>query len=300
MRKKCLTCNHQFEVEEDQWILQNKPCPSCKIYYCDKPKSEALLLSMQLEMTPENKDVVLAKMSPIIWNYACSLLKKKYRRVFQPGMSIEDKGWEVAGEIIEEYLQNPNYRVKDSFAGIINLKILWVLFRKQEAQVGHIRERREIFIPEVKQSNFNSIVELVKPYEISGWEAKIPNKFNPKHLTEKGYKVVLIQSIEGMSIDMVSEESRENNLLYSDSTEIREIDERLDKKELIKTIDSIIMSNRTNGLVFLKKILAIRIYMIKGESASDKFFELYGRVGKEGFITTLRQIKTELIKRMKQ
>ena len=294
--KKCSNCNHTFQ-ESSEWESSLHECPSCKIKFCDKPKSEAILMTMQEKITPENRDNVLAEMSPIIWNYTCSLLKKKYRRVFQPGMSIEDKAWEVTSEIMEEYLEKPNYRVNSSFAGIIKLKILWVLYRKQENQVGQIRERKEIYIPGITQSNFYSIVELVKPLEAQGWEAKIPKKYKSNHNTDKGYKVVFVQAIDSMSIDMIPEEARENNLLYSNSSEIEEIESKLDRRELLNSIDSIIMTNNTKDFAFLKKLIGIRIYITKGEHHSDKFFELYGRVGKEEYISAMRDIKRELINR---
>lgn len=295
---KCSNCNYIFELPET-WEESFHECPSCKIKFCDKPKSEAILFTLQNKITPENKNTILTEMSPIIWNYACSILKKKHRRVFQPGMNLEDKGWEVTSEIIEEYLQKPEFKVNSSFAGTINMKILWVLYRKQEIQVGHIRERKEIFIPGITEKNFNSIVDLVKPYEINGWEAKVPKKYKSSHNTDKGYKVVFILAIDGMSIDMIPEDSRENSLLYTDGYEIKQIDESIDNRELLDKIDSIIMTNNTKDLTFLKKLLAVRIYVIKGEHSSDKFFELYGRLGKEDFISTIREIKSELIKRNK-
>ena len=296
--RKCSNCNHSFE-EYPTWEDSFHECPSCKIKFCDKPKSEAILLTMQETMTPENKDIVLAEMAPIIWNYSCSLLKKKYRRVFQPGMSIEDKAWEVTSEIMEEYLEKPEYKIRSSFAGAIKLKILWVLYRKQENQVGQIRERKEVFIPGITPSNVYSLVEIVKPLEINGWEAKIPKKYKENHNTDKGYKVVFVLAMEGLSIDMIPEESRENTLLYNNSNEINEIENKLDRRELLDAIDSILMTNNTKNFAFLKKLIGIRIYITKGEHQSDKFFELYGRLGKENFIRTLREIKVELINRNK-
>ena len=53
------------------------------------------------------------------------------------------------------------------------------------------------------------------------------------------------------------------------------------------------------SISFLKKIIATKIYVTKGEVYSDKFFEIYGRLGKEEFISTIKEIKQELLNRNK-
>jgi DNA-directed RNA polymerase subunit RPC12/RpoP len=295
---KCSNCKHTFE-EDSNWKTSLHECPSCKTKFCDKPKTESLLFVLQEKLNDSNKDKIFSKMVPILWGYTCSILKRKHRRVFQPGMILEDKAWEVVSEIIEEYLQKPNYKVNSSFAGLINMKILWVLYRKQEVQAGSIRDRKEIFIPNINEKNFNTLVDLVKPYEINGWEAKLPKKYKSIHNTSKGYKVVMNLLIDGMSIDLIPEDSKENNLLYTDNYEINQIDRSLDNQELLNKIDSMIMTNNTGSISFLKKIIATKIYVTKGEVYSDKFFEIYGRLGKEEFISTIKEIKQELLNRNK-
>ena len=139
---QCKLCKHQFKHEnnDDRVVWQNTQyqCPSCKEKYCNMPKTERDLHTLQDIFVIDKDEKVLNRMYYILISYGKSLFLKTFRNfVFHE----EDVKYYVENAVslfIEENYYYKNRRITISFGGMLIFKLKQALYGKMESTTNAI------------------------------------------------------------------------------------------------------------------------------------------------------------------
>lgn len=125
----CRACNFQFnfetEKEKAEWKQQDSSCPKCGERWANKPLTERILFSLQEKLFESKNDFPIEKnphlidMYFILVDYSLSFLYKYYIGKIQSNTMAEYYAKRSASLFIERYLKDPEFRVTDSFGGML-------------------------------------------------------------------------------------------------------------------------------------------------------------------------------------
>ena len=192
----CRLCGYQFnfdtEEEKAEWKKNRLICPECGEEYCNKPESEILLFKLQNKFIETIDDFLIEKnphlidMYFILVDYSLSLLYKYYIGKIQSNTMAKYYAERSATIFIEKYLKDNNFRVTDSFGGLLVSKgrkgiISQACFGKEEKdldadsinienekgqQIDYADSKIDL-IDQIEQrettlNNFNYIIKLIE------------------------------------------------------------------------------------------------------------------------------------------
>lgn len=99
----------------------------------DKPKTEVLLLQKQSQYLQTRDQSIWKEMFGICWNYIRSLILQKQRgKGFVEPEIINDQTTSATLSFMSQYLTRPDFEVGASFAGMMQWKIVEVLYKNKE------------------------------------------------------------------------------------------------------------------------------------------------------------------------
>ncbi len=129
-KKECFSCHVVSNYKAKQ---RPEHCPHCGIEFWDKPSDEYKLFVIQKQFFESDRDHrIMTALFLGIKDYAANMIKgrAKRTRIFTKTY-IEEKSMDAATIIIEQFLKNPEYRIKMSFGGCLNRVLNGVMYKEQ-------------------------------------------------------------------------------------------------------------------------------------------------------------------------
>ena len=243
----CRKCKFKFKIQKEDkkaWADDSRKCPACGEYFCDLPETDKQLMILQNAYYDSDKSKsIFDQMILIFYDYAEGKILQSHSSVLTYDGALEYYTQNAVSLFLEYYLKNPEFRVTDSFGGLINKKILQSCYGKKE------------YDPAMKN---------------------------------------------GLSMDYTMEDG--SKVEYADlrKTVSEEIEEDDHRNILVQTILSYIFGieeycNSTDNFIRLINLLS---YLEGNDTYFDKFFQSYGKDGKEITLATLYFLRRRLEKDM--
>lgn len=124
-------CNKEVSYNRGE---KPKTCPYCGGEFWDKPKDEQELFLLQNKYIKSGRDKkYLADMYVLIFAYSKNMILSKIRgKVTFTSHHLQEKTEDLATTFIELYLKNPEYKIENSFGGMLKKISRGILYRGQE------------------------------------------------------------------------------------------------------------------------------------------------------------------------
>jgi len=128
----CKICNKKvFYSQSNPLPIQ---CPFCGSKYFQKRDSERHLFILQDKFFESNRDSkILGEMYTYLLSYVKSMIMKLSHFRF-PKDILDEHTCDVASLVIEQYLKNPDFRIKISFSGYFFKKIEEVIYKNSKKE----------------------------------------------------------------------------------------------------------------------------------------------------------------------
>jgi len=134
----CKICKNTFEIrDKEKWRLNKLICPLCGELYCTLPVTERQLRKLQDLYFEKNRDPkIFNEMIKIMKIYTASMIKKFFSKRLTFDDALDYYSHNAVSYLVEEYLEDPEFKIDISFGGFIIDKIKQVIFGKKEHACG--------------------------------------------------------------------------------------------------------------------------------------------------------------------
>ena len=151
-KKHCWHCHKEIDNTNNE---SNFICPNCHTEYCDKPKNESILHTLQnsylLNRNEKTFSKLLIALQPIVYNQLASKLKCSGK--FLEECDLEDRiSWSML-KIVSLY-SDPTFKIETSFISYISSLVLFPLYNYKQQD----KDQNEIslFTPRNNSGNNSS------------------------------------------------------------------------------------------------------------------------------------------------
>ena len=257
----CQLCNHKFSMidpdKRREWQESNFICPSCGSDYIILPETERILRRLQDKYFEESRnDKYLTEMYKILVSYSKSLLKKHFsNRLYDFDGALDYYAHTSSMLLTIRYKQKDEFIITTSFGQFLIHKIYESIFGKIE----------------------HSIFSEVK-------------------IGKKKDGTIIKGTVD--TLNFLFEDDSEVDYADTKKSNLDVIEENEDRKALCLFICQLIFSMRdkcVNKSEFYSMLIAVEHHLTQSELWADKFFEVYGREGKEIYMSTMKIIKNYLM-----